>query len=73
MQKKVKAKERETEMYLCGEEYSKEYVDGDYLFDTILRLLGVKRLRKAHSGDLGSYLYWMVLGLVFVITMLVIL
>ena len=66
-------KERETEMYLCGEEYNKDYeMSTDYLFDSILKFFGIKRLRKAHSGDLSSYLYWLVLGTILVILMLVI-
>ena len=73
MQRKEK-KERETEMYLCGEEYTKEYeMSSDYFFDSILKFFGIKRLRKAHSGDLSSYLYWLVLGTILVILMLVLL
>lgn len=68
-----KDKERETEMYLCGEEYNKDYeMSSDYFFDSILKFFGIERLGKAHSGDLSSYLYWLVLGTVLVILMLVI-
>ena len=73
MQRKEK-KERETEMYLCGEEYTKDYeMSSDYFFDSILKFFGIKRLRRAHSGDLSSYLYWLVLGTILVILMLVLL
>jgi len=69
-----KSEERETEMYLCGEEYSDEYeMSSDYFFDTILKFLGMEKLRKKHSGDLSSYLYWMILGSIFVIIVLVML
>ena len=66
-------KPRETEMYLCGEEYSKEYqMEGDYFYDSIMNFFGIKKLREVHSGDLSSYLYWMVLGLLFVIVALLV-
>lgn len=69
---KGKNDENETEMYLCGEEYSGEYkVSGDY-FSSIARFVGAERLRRAHSGDLSQYLYWLVLGTVFITVALVV-
>ncbi len=69
-----KKKDRETEMYLCGEEYEKEYVASpDYFFDTVLKFLGIRKLREAHSGDVSQYLYWLLLGTVFVMVMFVVL
>lgn len=66
-------KERKTEMYLCGEEYSSQYsLKSDYLFDAISRFFGVESLRKLHSGDLSSYLYWLVLGTVVIIAVLLV-
>lgn len=73
MKKNKKTKQRETEMYLCGEEYTKDYESKGYFFESIFRFFGLKSLRKVHSGDLSSYLYWLVLGTIFVIVMLVIL
>ncbi|UCG95465.1 MAG: hypothetical protein JSV92_00210 [archaeon] len=68
-----KTKERKTEMYLCGEKYSSQYrLKSDYLFDSILKFFGLERLRKAHSGDLSTYLYWLVLGAVAIIILLLV-
>jgi len=69
-----KMKERETEMYLCGEEYDEKYkLSTDYLFETVSSFFNLKKLRKFHSGNLSSYLYWLVLGTVFIILFLVVL
>lgn len=67
MHKNGKNGERETEMYLCGEEYEKDYqATGDY-FSSIVKFFGLKKLREAHSGDLNEYLYWLVIGTIFII------
>ena len=66
-------KDKKTEMYLCGEKYSRDYeMTGDYFFDSIIKFFGIKKLKEGHSGDLSQYLYWMVLGVVFVVLMLMV-
>ncbi len=65
------SKERETEMYLCGEKYERQY-GGEYFFDSIFKVFGLKKLKDGHSGDLSDYLYWMVIGIVFVMSLLVV-
>jgi len=65
-------KKRKTEMYLCGEKFDKEYLPkSDSFYQTILQVFGLKKLREKHSGDISEYLYWIVLGLVFVIILVV--
>ncbi|HDI02774.1 MAG TPA: hypothetical protein ENF95_01420 [Candidatus Aenigmarchaeota archaeon] len=61
--------ERETEMYLCGEEYSEEYERGEYFFDAVYRVFGLRKLKEIHSGDLSSYLYWIVVGIIAILLM----
>lgn len=61
--------ERETEMYLCGEEYSEEYERGEYFFDAVYRVFRLGKLKEIHSGDLSSYLYWIVVGIIAILLM----
>ncbi len=62
-------------IYACGESIKPERMnvtEGSF-YNTIIRSLGLKRIRALHTGDLTDYTFWIIGGMVVLIILLVVL
>jgi hypothetical protein len=70
----VKAGSEKRKIYACGEDRTPESMNvfESGFFRNIGKIIGIQRLRDAHSGDLSSYMTWIFVGLVLIILTLVV-
>ncbi len=63
--------------YLCGEELKPEdmHADSEQFFSPVRRVLSpfYRYIQTAHTGDLNTYLLWLVTGLVVILIVIVLL
>jgi hypothetical protein len=74
MQIRITPKERR-QIYACGEDLDPEYLNIPHgsFYKTIIRMLGFVRMTRSHTGDLSTYLAWILIGVVAIIGVLMIL
>ena len=68
----VKAGREKNRMYIGGEDEEPEDVNvTGGVFRTFGKILGIYKLREAHSGDLSRYLTWILIGMLLIILIMV--
>ena len=62
-------------IYACGESMKPERmnVNEGSFYNSIIRSLGLKRIRELHAGYLTDYIFWIIGGMVVLIILLVVL
>lgn len=65
---KVKPSPQKFKTYACGEELKAEeiHADSEQFFSPIRRVFGpfYRYIRPVHGGDLGAYLFWVMVGFI---------
>lgn len=65
---KVKPSPQKFKTYACGEELKADdiHVDSEQFFSPFRRVFGpfYRCIRAAHGGDLSTYLFWVIVGLI---------
>ncbi len=63
---------KEQKIFACGEDIPPERLNipQDSFYNVFSKSLGIRWLKRMHTGNLSDYLLWIVVGLIFIITVL---
>ena len=69
----VRVGKEKRKIYACGEDEAPENLNVNIagFFNNLGSILGVNKLREAHSGDLSRYLTWIFIGMLLLIIVMV--
>lgn len=74
---KVRPSPQKFKTYACGEELEtwEMHADSEQFFSPFRRVFGpfYRYIRPGHTGDLGAYLFWVVVGLIAIFVSIVLL